>query len=97
MQVIGHIADVDCVHFLRRCAEGLRPGGVVVLKDNTAGDQWTFVVDRSDSSMSRSLPFLKLLFKLAGLQVCGHYTYIYTYIHGEQCYSVICGKLILYT
>mmetsp|Transcript_3993 Transcript_3993/g.5544 ORF Transcript_3993/g.5544 Transcript_3993/m.5544 type:complete len:302 (-) Transcript_3993:71-976(-) len=68
--VIGHLADLDAVRFFRRCAAGLKPGGVVVLKDNTAGDSWVFVVDRSDSSVSRSLKYIKLLARLAGLQVC---------------------------
>ena len=68
--MIGHIADVDCVKFFRRCAKGLRQGGVLVLKDNTAGDSWTFVVDRSDSSLSRSLRYLKILLNLAGLELC---------------------------
>ena len=42
----------------------------MVLKDNSAGDSWVFVVDRSDSSVSRSLKYIKLLARLAGLQVC---------------------------
>lgn len=64
--VIGHVHDIDCIRFFERCKAGLRPHGVVILKDNTSED-WTFVVDKSDSSVSRAPAYIILLAKLAGL------------------------------
>ena len=42
--VIGHLTDQDFVAFFRRCALGLRPGGVIVLKDNTASGYDTLLL-----------------------------------------------------
>ena len=53
--------------FFVRCAEG-NPGGVILLKDNVE-DNWTFCVDRQDSSVARCKPYIELLLKLAGLTV----------------------------
>ena len=50
--VVGHLHDRDYIDFFRSCVRGLSPDGVVVLKDNTL-DEWTFVVDRADSSVTR--------------------------------------------
>jgi protein N-terminal methyltransferase len=67
--VIGHIFDLDVIQFFKRCAAGLKPNGLVVLKDNIASSGYTFVVDKEDSSVSRSLPYMKLLITLAGLKI----------------------------
>ena len=37
--VIGHLHDLDCIRFFRRCAAGLTPHGVIVLKDNILLDE----------------------------------------------------------
>jgi len=66
--VIGHLHDLDFISFFQRCAKGLRPGGVIVLKDNCV-EAYTFVVDKSDSSVSRHQHYIHLLFHLAGLRV----------------------------
>lgn len=66
--VIGHLHDVDFVNFFRRCLYGLKPNGVIVLKDNLAAN-YTFVVDNSDSSVSRSLAYMKMLFEMSGIKV----------------------------
>lgn len=66
--VIGHLQDIDFINFFRRCVKGLRPGGVVILKDNCC-ESWTFVLDRSDSSLTRSRDYMHLLFKLSGLSI----------------------------
>mmetsp|Transcript_5527 Transcript_5527/g.5703 ORF Transcript_5527/g.5703 Transcript_5527/m.5703 type:complete len:277 (-) Transcript_5527:60-890(-) len=65
--VIGHVHDVDCIRFLERCAAGLTSNGVIILKDNAA-EGWTFVVDKEDSSLSRSPEYIVLLAELAGLK-----------------------------
>ena len=41
-------------------------GGVIVLKDNAITGEWTFVVDRDDSSVARHIRYLKLLIELSG-------------------------------
>lgn len=52
----------------RRCAKGLCAGGVIALKDNCT-DNYTFVVDKDDHSVARSLEYHKTIFELAGLSV----------------------------
>jgi hypothetical protein len=62
------LTDEDLVEFFKRCAVGLRRGGVIVLKDNTCTDV-AFVVDREDASVTRSLPYILAMVRLAGLRV----------------------------
>jgi len=66
--VIGHLHDLDFIKFFRRCSKGLRPGGIIVLKDNCA-ENWTFVVDKQDSSVARCKEYVKLLLHLSGLNI----------------------------
>ena len=68
--VIGHLHDIDFVRFLRRCAAGLRPGGVIVLKDNCIDViTTTFMVDKDDSSINRHIEYIRILVRLAGLNI----------------------------
>lgn len=74
---VGYLTDVDCVKFLHRMGKSLRDDGVVVIKDNTCtGD--AFVLDRDDSSVTRSLDYLLALAHLAGLRV------VYQRMQGED-------------
>ena len=66
--VIGHLHDLDFIQFFRRCSKGLRPGGMIILKDNCA-ENWTFVVDKQDSSVARCKEYVRLLLHLAGLNI----------------------------
>lgn len=66
--VIGHLHDLDFIKFFKRCSKGLRPGGIIVLKDNCA-ENWTFVVDKQDSSVARCKEYVKLLLHLSGLNI----------------------------
>mmetsp|Transcript_51094 Transcript_51094/g.75848 ORF Transcript_51094/g.75848 Transcript_51094/m.75848 type:complete len:416 (+) Transcript_51094:54-1301(+) len=70
---ICYLTDFDIVRFLKRCALGLKSNqrGVVVLKENTLSSDAdeAFVLDRDDSSVTRSLPYLLHLVKLAGFTV----------------------------
>ena len=50
--VVGHLTDDDFVAFFKRCQKGLKPGGLVVLKENTCTTG--FIVDKEDSSVTRS-------------------------------------------
>ena len=63
--VIGHLPDLDYIRFFRRMATALKPGGVVILKDNCSTG-WHFVVAKEDSSVARCRDYHKLLFDLAG-------------------------------
>mmetsp|Transcript_24342 Transcript_24342/g.50988 ORF Transcript_24342/g.50988 Transcript_24342/m.50988 type:complete len:304 (-) Transcript_24342:8-919(-) len=66
--VIGYLTDDDLVDFLKRCAKGLRKGGVVVIKDNTCESE-AFVVARDDGSATRSFPYILAIAELAGFRV----------------------------
>jgi len=66
--VIGHLHDLDFVSFFRRCAKGLRPGGIIALKDNTT-ENCTFLVDKEDSSVARHLDYIRILLHLSGLHI----------------------------
>lgn len=66
--VIGYLTDDDLVAFFKRCAVGLRKGGVVVIKDNTC-EADAFIVDKDDASATRSLPYILALVELAGMRV----------------------------
>ena len=64
---IGHLTDEDFVAFFERCAKGLRPGGMVILKENTC--RKGFVVDEEDSSVTRSDVYFQQLFKYSGFKI----------------------------
>ncbi|GJP32940.1 hypothetical protein CLOM_g7605 [Closterium sp. NIES-68] len=64
---IGHLTDADLIAFLHRCVAGLRPGGIIVLKENTCHKG--FVLDKADSSVTRSDAYFRDLFKQANLQL----------------------------
>lgn len=49
--MIGHLPDDDFVAFLERCKVGLRPGGIIVVKENIS--RKGFVFDTEDSSVTR--------------------------------------------
>lgn len=47
-----YLTDDDLVALLRRCAAALRPGGLIVVKENICAHG--FVVDGDDNSLTRS-------------------------------------------
>lgn len=65
---IGYLTDKDCVKFLKRMGASLTKGGIIVIKDNTCTES-AFVLDRDDSSVTRSLDYLLALADVAGLRV----------------------------
>ncbi|XP_054249422.1 N-terminal Xaa-Pro-Lys N-methyltransferase 1 isoform X2 [Indicator indicator] len=65
--VIGHLTDNHLSDFLRRCRAGLRPNGIVVIKDNTA--QEGVIMDDVDSSVCRELAVVRRLIRSAGLRL----------------------------
>ena len=65
--VIGHLTDDDFVSLLKRCKEGLTPGGCIGIKDNvTSGES---VYDGDDSSVTRTFSELRNIFDAAGLTI----------------------------
>ncbi|KAG8447998.1 hypothetical protein GDO86_015193 [Hymenochirus boettgeri] len=65
--VIGHLTDDHLVGFLKRCRIGLRPNGIVVIKDNIT--QEGAIMDDVDSSICRDMDLVRKLIKQAGLSV----------------------------
>ena len=63
--VVNYLTDDDLVSFLKRCRASLRPGGLVCLKENITMDG--FMVDREDSSITRSDGLMKAVFERAEL------------------------------
>ena len=64
---IIYLTDDDLISFLKVCAECLAPDGIICLKDNLA--RAGFLVDKEDSSISRSDRYLKALFRKAELEL----------------------------
>ncbi|KAF9977216.1 hypothetical protein BGZ73_006689 [Actinomortierella ambigua] len=65
--VLGHLHDSDLIAFFKRCKKGLKPGGMIFVKENNA--KVGFVIDEDDSSMTRSDELLKEIFVKAGLRL----------------------------
>lgn len=68
--VIGHLHDLDFIAFMKRCANGLKPGGVIILKDNTITNaRELFCLDLDDNSVCRNKKYLEILFDFCGLEI----------------------------
>ncbi|XP_053329024.1 N-terminal Xaa-Pro-Lys N-methyltransferase 1 [Spea bombifrons] len=65
--VIGHLTDDHLVAFLKRCKSGLRPNGIIIIKDNMT--QEGSVMDEVDSSICRDMDLVRKLIRQAGLSV----------------------------
>mmetsp|Transcript_12767 Transcript_12767/g.21666 ORF Transcript_12767/g.21666 Transcript_12767/m.21666 type:complete len:269 (+) Transcript_12767:122-928(+) len=64
--VIGHLTDDDFVLFFDRCKRSLTPDGLILMKENNCGDG--FLVDKEDSSLTRSDKYFHSLFDKCGLK-----------------------------
>ncbi|GHP01399.1 hypothetical protein PPROV_000015500 [Pycnococcus provasolii] len=67
--VIGHLTDDHFLDFFARCAEGLKDGGMIFVKENNATAGRGFIVDSDDSSVTRSDAYLCELFEKANFQM----------------------------
>ncbi|KAL7271007.1 hypothetical protein RUND412_006264 [Rhizina undulata] len=65
---VGHLTDKALVEYLRRCATGLIPGGVILVKENLTGGEED-IFDEVDSSVTRSDTKFRALFKEANLKI----------------------------
>eukprot|EP00850_Spirogloea_muscicola_P021564 SM000253S09053 [mRNA] locus=s253:32573:34498:- [translate_table: standard] len=64
---LGHLTDHDFVLFFRRAQAGLKLGGLIVVKENNANQG--FNLDKEDSSLTRSDPYLRDLLRKSGLHL----------------------------
>ncbi|PNW82111.1 hypothetical protein CHLRE_06g274400v5 [Chlamydomonas reinhardtii] len=62
-----YLTDVDFISLFQRAAVGLKPDGLIFVKENICKDG--FVVDNDDSSLTRSNSYMLDLFEKAGVQV----------------------------
>eukprot|EP01114_Cavostelium_apophysatum_P023318 TRINITY_DN8740_c0_g1_i1.p1 TRINITY_DN8740_c0_g1~~TRINITY_DN8740_c0_g1_i1.p1 ORF type:complete len:325 (-),score=47.61 TRINITY_DN8740_c0_g1_i1:561-1436(-) len=65
--VIGYLTDAHLVDFLQRCQKALTNNGVIIVKDNNCSEG--FIVDKTDSSVTRSDNYFKALIKQTGLSL----------------------------
>ncbi|KAJ1988684.1 hypothetical protein GGI25_006290 [Coemansia spiralis] len=70
--VLNHLTNEDMVAFLRRCASGLAQDGIICVKENVSSKG--YIVDSSDSSVTRSAIIFEHIFKEAGLTVVAKQT-----------------------
>lgn len=66
--VLGHLEDQDFINFFKRCINGLKTKGVIVIKENVTSSG-VVEVDEQDSSVTRPLPELQRLLTSAGLRI----------------------------
>ncbi|DAZ95075.1 TPA: hypothetical protein N0F65_002969 [Lagenidium giganteum] len=64
-----YLTDVDFVHFLQRCQRALKPGGWICVKENVLLRGCPYEVDKVDSSITRSDPYYKSIFRQAGTKL----------------------------
>jgi protein N-terminal methyltransferase len=68
--VIGYLTDLDFIRFFQRCKKGLKDNGIIVVKDNAmVGPEMSFNIDHNDSSVTRNIEYLKILFHQSGLKI----------------------------
>jgi len=65
--VLGHLTEEDLIAFFNRCKKGLKPGGLIFVKENNA--KIGIVIDEEDSSMTRSDQVWKEMFQKSGLKL----------------------------
>lgn len=64
---VGHLTDDDLISLLHRCSAGLKRGGLIVMKENNCKEG--FIVDKDDSSLTRSHEYFLALFARAKMSV----------------------------
>ncbi|KAI8373189.1 AdoMet dependent proline di-methyltransferase-domain-containing protein [Radiomyces spectabilis] len=65
--VLGHLTDEHLVAFFKRCIKGLKPNGLIGVKENNSSKG--YLLDEEDSSVTRPNTAFKKIFKEAGLEV----------------------------
>ncbi|VDK42451.1 unnamed protein product [Anisakis simplex] len=67
--VTGHLTDEDFMRFFRRCKDGIREGGCIVLKENVSSSEDRYDFDPEDSSWTRPKDRIVELLRRAGLTI----------------------------
>ena len=62
-----YLTDDDLVDLFVACKDGLKEGGLIVVKENICASG--FIVDREDNSLTRSHAYWMGLFARAGMSV----------------------------
>nr|CAI5823920.1 unnamed protein product [Callosobruchus analis]CAI5850837.1 unnamed protein product [Callosobruchus analis] len=65
--VVGHLTNEDLVDFLKRCRNGLKENGMIILKENVTSSN-EVELDRNDSSVTRPMYLLREIIKEADLE-----------------------------
>jgi len=63
--VTGYLSDADLVQFMNQCKQALNQNGIIILKENNSSKG--FLVDKEDSSVTRSDKHLRSLLLQSGL------------------------------
>lgn len=66
--VLGHLTDAHLIEFFKRCLNGLKPNGFIVVKENLTSSGET-EMDQEDSSVTRPLSLLKEIFSQSGMEI----------------------------
>nr|CAG4643534.1 EOG090X0EJQ [Ilyocryptus agilis] len=66
--VLGHLTDEHLVEFLKRCRNGLKANGMIVLKENVTSSG-EVEMDHTDSSVTRPRNLIVSIAQKAGLRV----------------------------
>lgn len=66
--VLGHLTDADLENFFQRMAHGLKPNGVIVVKENVTSSG-TVELDEQDSSVTRPEQLLLEIIERAELRI----------------------------
>mmetsp|Transcript_18713 Transcript_18713/g.56620 ORF Transcript_18713/g.56620 Transcript_18713/m.56620 type:complete len:249 (+) Transcript_18713:303-1049(+) len=64
-----YLTDTDALAWLDRCAKALKPGGIIVIKENLANGNERFTLDEEDASVARSDEYLRQLFQSADMKL----------------------------
>lgn len=65
--VLPHLTDDDLIAFFKKCIPALAPGGVIGIKENISPGN--FIVDREDTSVTRTDEQYKRIIAAAGLRI----------------------------
>eukprot|EP00931_Biecheleriopsis_adriatica_P004927 TRINITY_DN106510_c0_g1_i1.p1 TRINITY_DN106510_c0_g1~~TRINITY_DN106510_c0_g1_i1.p1 ORF type:complete len:287 (-),score=45.59 TRINITY_DN106510_c0_g1_i1:75-866(-) len=68
--VVIYLTDADFAAFLRRMAKGLRPGGLIFIKENVLSERSGEILkDEDDSSVTRCDELMRHIFRQADLEI----------------------------
>ncbi|CAD5233917.1 unnamed protein product [Bursaphelenchus xylophilus] len=66
--VLSHLTDEDCLDYFKRCVEGIKPNGIIVVKENLTSSS-TRDFDSEDHSWTRTKEEFLQLFEDADLDI----------------------------